>query len=224
MVLHSFLTDAIANRIMTYITSQARIDSVSRKNSRDRFDDGWILCGPPHIRRFFRFQGSDSVSNNNHDCGQVLDEINSMVLKSDAFGRWLKKITGHSLHVKNEIIRHFRSGQDYTVALPCSTQNEGQVCLTLCFVDDFSLDKKRKWSDGDVGGYACYMKPAGEQITTAADVYKSEDDGSVVSIDASFNTLSILAHVDGGCDFVKFISKSAPSDRWDISLNMSRGV
>ena len=65
------------------------------------------------------------------------------------------------------------------------------------------------------------MTPCEERNAAVAEVYEAEDDASVLSVDPSFNTLSITDCAGGGYDFVKFISTSAPSDSWDISLNMS---
>jgi prolyl 3-hydroxylase /prolyl 3,4-dihydroxylase len=90
----------------------------------------------------------------------------------------------------------------------------------------------------NVGGYEVYMAAdeeeeepennAGEASHTGAGqrrkadpaVYKTtsgdEDDGVLFSMPASWNTLSIVLRDQGLLRFVKYISKSAKGDKWDI--------
>jgi Rps23 Pro-64 3,4-dihydroxylase Tpa1-like proline 4-hydroxylase len=90
----------------------------------------------------------------------------------------------------------------------------------------------------NVGGYEVYMavdddeddneNVAGESSNTGAGqrrkadpaVYKArsgdEDDGVVFSMPASWNTLSIVLRDQGLLRFVKYVSKSAKGDKWDI--------
>jgi hypothetical protein len=92
--------------------------------------------------------------------------------------------------------------------------------MILCFVDDFDVQKKQIWSDGEVGGYVCHLKSASfNDAKTPAEVYKNEDEEKVVSIDAAFNTLSLIKQEYKDFNFVKFISKAAPSCRWDIVID-----
>lgn len=52
-------------------------------------------------------------------------------------------------------------------------------------------------------------------------IYKAsaedEDDGVLFSMPASWNTLSVVLRDSGVLKFVKYVSESAPGDRWDIS-------
>jgi hypothetical protein len=223
MILHSFLKDEIVFAIKSAISAKAQRQSNQKHEHSDGFDAGWILCGPPHVRRFFRFQGSSdpNIDGESGNIGGYLAKINESVFKSKAFGRWLTTVTAQQVRLRSEIIRRFRPGLDYTVALPYSRHCDDKFSLTLSFVDDFETASKALWSSGDVGGYMCHMSPTEDQLATVAEVYTTEDDASVLSVDASFNTLSIVECAGGGYDFVKFLSASAPSDRWDISLNMS---
>jgi hypothetical protein len=100
--------------------------------------------------------------------------------------------------------------------------------------------------DPQVGGYEVYMAADDEEEEaeegggeaeqgpsgtgagnrgkkTKADpaIYKAsaedEDDGVLFSMPASWNTLSIVLRDSGLLKFVKYVSESAPGDRWDIS-------
>lgn len=90
----------------------------------------------------------------------------------------------------------------------------------------------------NVGGYEVYMAEdegqgddeeevvesshtgAGQRRKADPAVYKSsskdEDDGVVFSMPASWNTLSIVLRDGGLLRFVKYVSKSATGDKWDI--------
>jgi len=223
MILHSFLKDDVVHAIKSAILSERQKRASLRHSHSDGFDAGWVLCGPPHVRRFFRFQGSSGTNTQGEsaDLGNYLTKISEYLFKSKAFGHWLTKVVTRQVGLGEGTIRRFRSGLDYTVALPYSRHYDNQISLTLCFVDDFDIASKHLWSSGDVGGYTCHMTPCEERNAAVAEVYEAEDDASVLSVDPSFNTLSIIDCAGGGYDFVKFLSTSAPSDRWDISLNMS---
>jgi Rps23 Pro-64 3,4-dihydroxylase Tpa1-like proline 4-hydroxylase len=56
-------------------------------------------------------------------------------------------------------------------------------------------------------------------------IYKStaedEDDGVLFSMPASWNTLSVVLRDSGLLKFVKYVSESAPGDRWDVSALFS---
>lgn len=86
-----------------------------------------------------------------------------------------------------------------------------------------------------MGGYEVYMAGdddegeveikasntgAGQRRKADPAVYRTaadeEDDGVLFSMPASWNTMSIVLRDQGVLRFVKYVSKSAPGDRWDV--------
>jgi len=86
------------------------------------------------------------------------------------------------------------------------------------------------WESGDVGGFECYIAAEDEDLDDdndgegdakmkeADDEYNSEDESELLSVSACNNTLSIVFRDPGTMRFVKYVSSSAPSSRWDISM------
>ncbi|KAK0103360.1 hypothetical protein ONS95_005386 [Cadophora gregata] len=79
--------------------------------------------------------------------------------------------------------------------------------------------------EDDVGGHEVYMAGDDDDDEDAA-VYKtsdeSEDDNVLFTMPASWNKLSIVLRDSGVLKFVKYVSKNAKGDRWDV--NASFGV
>lgn len=72
----------------------------------------------------------------------------------------------------------------------------------------------------DVGGHLVFMAGDDEDDEDAA-IYKAageeEDDGVLFTMPASWNKMSIVLRDSGVLKFVKYVSKNAKGDRWDIS-------
>lgn len=72
----------------------------------------------------------------------------------------------------------------------------------------------------DVGGHEVYMAGDDEEDDDAA-VYKTateeEDDNVLFTMPASWNKMSIVLRDSGVLKFVKYVSKSAKGDRWDVT-------
>lgn len=73
----------------------------------------------------------------------------------------------------------------------------------------------------DVGGHEVYMAGDDEEGNGDAAVYKSssdaDEDNVLFTMPASWNKMSIVLRDSGVLKFVKYVSKSAKGDRWDIS-------
>lgn len=72
--------------------------------------------------------------------------------------------------------------------------------------------------EDDVGGHEAYL--AGDDEEDDAAVYKAsqdDDDNVLFTMPASWNKMSIVLRDSGVLKFVKYVSKSARGDRWDIS-------
>ncbi|QSZ34519.1 hypothetical protein DSL72_006113 [Monilinia vaccinii-corymbosi] len=74
--------------------------------------------------------------------------------------------------------------------------------------------------DDDVGGHLVFMAGDDGNDEDAA-IYKAageeEDDGVLFTMPASWNKMSIVLRDSGVLKFVKYVSKNAKGDRWDIS-------
>ncbi|KAH7397936.1 Oxoglutarate and iron-dependent oxygenase degradation C-term-domain-containing protein [Cadophora sp. MPI-SDFR-AT-0126] len=87
------------------------------------------------------------------------------------------------------------------------------------------LEEPEEEEEDDVGGHEVYTAGDDDDDEDAA-VYKTssdaEDDNVLFTMPASWNKLSIVLRDSGVLKFVKYVSKNAKGDRWDI--NASFGV
>ena len=114
---------------------------------------------------------------------------------------------------------------------------EGKVAESSATGGDEKSEQWYLWNSGEVGGFECYVEAEDEAEKDDDDddddaVYQranvdgdvspdqAEDDekgGTLVSVQASFNTLSLVVRDQGVMRFVKYVSASAPGSRWDIT-------
>jgi hypothetical protein len=75
--------------------------------------------------------------------------------------------------------------------------------------------------EDDTGGHEVYMAGDDEDDNEDAAIYKAtsdaEDDNVLFTMPASWNKMSIVLRDSGVLKFVKYVSKNAKGDRWDIS-------
>lgn len=221
ILLRDFLSERVAMKVKERLKSQQH----DRRSSTD-FDRRWVLCGPPHVRRYLRYKASAAHSEpraERDDLTATLNAIKSNVFESSSFERWLSTIFGSNLWIMKEETRCFRPGWDYTVAIQQTNERARQISMNICFVDDFDERKRSAWSSGEVGGYVCHVSATGKS-QGPAEVYDAEDDDGVLSVNAEFNSLSFVECGSNTFEFVKYVSNSAPSPRWDISVDIARGI
>ena len=192
-------------------------------DSEESRNKEWILCGPPHVRRFVRFDSlhvRNDDSKKNTSFVEWLVTVRRDIVLSDPFARWMSCIVDGQLGLLDDMIRRFRRGSDYTVAIQNPDEDGNRITATLCFVNDFTPTSRIDWSNGEVGGYVCHMRSSvGDKVSTPAEVYQQEDEEAILSIDASFNSLSLVLQGRDEFNFVKYVARAAPSSRWDIILN-----
>lgn len=188
----------------------------------------WKLVGPAHKQRFLEY---DCDSNENNDsCGAKLSFLKEHVFQSAQFSRLLNCYTslGFLQGVKGKV-RRFRPGLDYTVAHYGILTRAAVLDATLCFVrgsgkqilgSDEDDEDDILWQSDDTGGFECYIEADEDdnEGAEAADEYDDDDDTKLLSVSASFNTLSLVFRDPGTMRFVKYVGSRAPSSRWDISL------
>ncbi|PMD56379.1 uncharacterized protein K444DRAFT_536292 [Hyaloscypha bicolor E] len=74
--------------------------------------------------------------------------------------------------------------------------------------------------EDDVGGHEVYMAGDDEEDNEDAAIYKTSDadeDNVLFAMPASWNTMSIVLRDSGALKFVKYVSRNAKGDRWDVS-------
>ncbi|KAL1888012.1 putative component of NuA3 histone acetyltransferase complex [Ceratocystis pirilliformis] len=169
-------------------------------------------------------------------------ELLDVFLCSRQFHRWLQLVTGTMLKSQHVIARRFRRGLDYTLATGYEGKPRLEVNLGFTPTPGWGADEDEGGEDGgqdmdvsgessktkqageedeekpDIGGHEVYM--AGDDDTDAdAAVYKSssEDDNILFFQPAAWNNMSIVLRDGGALKFVKYVSRSAKGDRWDIS-------
>lgn len=79
---------------------------------------------------------------------------------------------------------------------------------------------EEKEPEDDVGGQEVYMAGDDEEADGDAAIYKAtedEDDNILFTMPASWNKMSIVLRDSGVLKFVKYVSKNAKGDRWDVS-------
>lgn len=81
--------------------------------------------------------------------------------------------------------------------------------------------KEDKTEEDDVGGHEVYMAGDDEEDNEDAAIYKTssdaDDDNVLFTMPASWNKMSIVLRDSGVLKFVKYVSRSAKGDRWDVS-------
>ncbi|KAI8989494.1 Oxoglutarate and iron-dependent oxygenase degradation C-term-domain-containing protein [Pilobolus umbonatus] len=165
--------------------------------------DGWGVQGPPHKSRFMVL---DTEKNQEDILGCLKRQF-----ESESFRLWLYSITQLLPVGYRGDARRFRPGHDYTLATT-NTRGQGVLDATFCHVN-----KPQFWSDGDVGGYECYMAPHEGEEDPAT--YKAADeDGALLTLPAGYNELSLVLRDEGVMRFIKYVSAKAPGSRWDVSF------
>uniref|UniRef100_A0A7R9WT35 Oxoglutarate/iron-dependent oxygenase C-terminal degradation domain-containing protein n=1 Tax=Craspedostauros australis TaxID=1486917 RepID=A0A7R9WT35_9STRA len=151
-------------------------------------------------------------------------------MESKQLARFFKRVTSlHCESIQTSKIRRFRPGLDYTVAHYGLLVDKPVLDATVCFVNDDNGDDKQAWESGDVGGFECYIAAddedekegaakGTEQQHGPADEYNEDDDTQLLSVSPSNNTLNLVYRDPGTLRFVKYVSHSAPSSRYDISM------
>ncbi|KAI2363545.1 putative component of NuA3 histone acetyltransferase complex, partial [Ophidiomyces ophidiicola] len=216
--LERIFSDKFASRIRTYIESQEKEALPTASDEIEKQTD-WKVSRPPHKHRYLYQQPRLSVDDQEKT---PIQEIVEVLLPSKAFKKWLMKATD---------LDDFEDEAD-------SDSEEDK---------NGTSSKPKKEDDGpSVGGYEIYMAAedddeegdddaaAAEKVPsstgtkskikkTKADpaIYRSaadnEDDGILFSMGAGWNRMSVVLRDRGALKFVKYVSRSAKGDRWDVT-------
>jgi len=189
--------------------------------------DGWEVIGPPHLRRYLRYEGEASAEDGqaapgaaHSRLGRQLAQLSGQLFGSLAFRRWLRACTRLEPRSAGKAeVRRFRPGLDYTVAAQADHIAPGfaDLDVTLILVPVGTEDQ---WGSEEIGGFESYLAADDDKNETveAQEVYRgTEDEGPLVNVPAAPNTLSLVMRDAQTLRFVKYVSRDAPSSRVDIS-------
>ena len=269
LCLENFLSANFANSVRDYIERQ---EKVSLPTNAGELENGrvWTVARPPHKHRFL-FQGPNASGKESSPLQDLLQDL----FPSTAFRKWLSLLTGHQIVSHDAIVRRFRRGQDYTLAMGYEEDNPRiELCLGITPTTGWSgdetvesensthgeshtngkqvaKDKAPEDVDSGVGGYLAYMAgdndaldeeagsdhgvevpldmSTGARSTRATNPKKAEqdpaiyqasgddeDDGVLFSMPAGWNRMGIVLRDKGTMRFVKYVSRMAKGDRWDV--------
>ncbi len=209
------------------------------------FGRGWEPVGPPHKQRYMRFttRGGDGGGGGEGEgdaaalcsAGVLLAAVRDELFASPRFAAYLEALTGQPLATVRGECRRFRPGLDYTLAHYGLLCPEPRLDASLCCaVAGATKRQARKWASGDVGGFLCYINAdLGQEGADAAESYQvrrkkkavgqqqqqeaeGEEKEDVLSVFAASNALSLVLRRPDAMRFVKYVSASAPSSRWDV--------
>lgn len=247
-VLTGFLRPEIASRVLGDLHEVDAADGFSAKKEepvplyRAGASDGWVLVGPPHLRRYLRFQsggssGSDALAlaeeaagpekTPHRRLGADLAKLSRGLFGSEAFQRWLQACTRLTPKSSSGIeVRRFRPGLDYTVAARAVTSKEedAELDATLTFAaDDAEGPVADVWAAEEVGGFESYLAADEEEETAEAqEVYRgAESEGPLVNLRPIPNALCLVMRDAKTLRFIKYLSRDAPSSRVDVACSFS---
>ncbi|EEH57846.1 uncharacterized protein MICPUCDRAFT_2294, partial [Micromonas pusilla CCMP1545] len=227
--MREFLKPELANAIRAATRAEDARDALGRGAIPARtagVGKGWRAIGPTHKQRFLRFDDDDDDAGapDEAGAGALLRKLRADVFASEAFARLLTALTGWRPTAHKGDVRRFRPGLDYTVAHHGILTVDPRLDATLCVVDDEGEDDAQAWDFGECGGFECYIAADESGVASAAataEVYKAaeeDDEDELLSVSATFNTLSLVARDEGLMRFVKYVSHLAPSSRWDLAM------
>ncbi|RHY19299.1 hypothetical protein DYB25_006712 [Aphanomyces astaci] len=157
--------------------------------------------------------------------GRLLAHVQTALVQSPAFVKWLSLATGVSPTGSRSEVRRLRPGLDYTLAHQATTSSPPIILdAVLCFCDDVSQegDDEAPWS---ASGFECYMRAVADGVGDVAaaafngeDSTDEDDDAAPVQIGAQNNTLSLVVRDTSTMKFVKFVSCRERGSRWDVNV------
>ncbi|PBP21569.1 2-oxoglutarate and Fe(II) dioxygenase domain containing protein 1 [Diplocarpon rosae] len=207
VTLDGLLSKKFSARVREYIEAQEA--TLLPKGSIEIEKGPWRVAKPPHKHRYLYLQPFDSSTVDKASLEDPIKELIEVFLSSRQFRQWLELATQGEIQNYNILARRFRRGLDYALA----TSHEGEPRIEIIL----GLTPTPGWDD--VGGYEVYM--AGDEDDDAdAAIFKAstgeEDDNILFTMPAAWNKMSIVLRDGGVLKFVKYVSKNAKGDRWDV--------
>jgi hypothetical protein len=221
----------------THTDKEQKIGRARLPNYKSGYAPGWQAIGPPHMRRYLRFEGDPASSRAGKGgvgggVGALMKRIQVELMQSPAFANLLARLTGMVCLSSKGETRRFRAGLDYTVATYGSMSEVSRLNTVWCLVDDvddpedtegerLTADEKiAMWAQGEIGGFECYIEAEEDAVAEASDVFRmDDDDGPLLQVLARSNTLSIVLQDQRVMRFVKYVGGGAPSSRFDVTVD-----
>ena len=226
VLLADILKPEIANRFKELVLEKDKTDLLGKgkiSNHKSGEKNGWKCHGPPNLQRYLILQDCSFTPETLHKdmlltCTlEHLFAIVNDMFQSLSFQKYLALLTnlGSEFAQLKTKVRRFRPGLDYTLAL-----SNPQALLHV----QLGLSPTHPaWNDGSVGGYSSYLLPPDPDQDAAVyttHVPNHDDDGLLLTLPASFNTLSLVFRDKEVLEFVKYVSAASPFSRWDLDMEI----
>ncbi|KAK5990753.1 Prolyl 3,4-dihydroxylase ofd1 [Cladobotryum mycophilum] len=239
ITLADVLSKKFSKRLKEYIAAQEK-ESLPEDSPAIEKSTAWKVSKPPHKHRYLYQHPTPADDLRTSQEESPITELLDILLPSRQFRNWLQVATGCTIESHDILARRFRRGQDYTLA----TGHDGKARLELNLgitptsgwgdADDEEAEpeKETKSKKGkgkakavkeekepeEVGGHEVYMA-GDDDINEDAAIYKSsgDDDNILFFQAAAWNKMTLVLRDSGALKFVKYVSKKARGDRWDIS-------
>ncbi|POR36533.1 Prolyl 3,4-dihydroxylase ofd1 [Tolypocladium paradoxum] len=244
ITLANILSKKFAQRLKDYVVAQEK-QALPEDSTAIEEKSAWMVARPPHKHRYLYQHPSAPDQLRTSQEESPITELLDILLPSRQFRNWLQVATNCAVESSDVMARRFRRGHDYTLATGHDGKPRLELNLGITPTsgwgdddDDAGPKKKSKTNgkgkgkarararaeepakdeDDEVGGDEVYMAGDDDANEDAA-VYKSSDDDDNILFfqAAAWNKLTIVLRDSGTLKFVKYVSRRAKGDRWDIS-------
>ncbi|KAH8179896.1 oxoglutarate and iron-dependent oxygenase degradation c-term domain-containing protein [Sarocladium implicatum] len=247
ITLADILSKKFSAKLKAYIEGEEK-KPLLEKSSKIEKDTAWRVAKPPHKHRFLYQQPSGPDELRTSQDESPITELLDNFLPSRQFRHWLQVATGCTVESSDIMARRFRKGMDYTLATghegkPRIELNIG-LTPTTGWGDEADEEEEEEEAEEasskskgkgkgkakaveeapkeveEVGGHEVYMAGEDDADEDAA-IYKSsgDDDNILFFQAAAWNKMVIVLRDSGTLKFVKYVSKNAKGDRWDIAAS-----
>lgn len=246
ITLADFLSKKFSKRLKDYVEAQDK-EHLSDDSAAIEKSTSWRVSKPPHKQRYLyqRPNGPDQLRTTQEE--NPLTDLLDNFLPSRQFRHWLQMATSSTVESHDILARRFRPGKDYTLATGHEGKPRLEFNLGITPSSGWGEDedeeeeeeesekpkskgkKSKSKSKGkakeeepaepeDVGGIEVFMASGDDDKEDAA-IYKSapDDDNILFFQGAAWNKLTLVLRDSGILKFVKYVSRKAKGDRWDIS-------
>ncbi|KAF9231898.1 nuclear protein [Melanogaster broomeanus] len=225
--LHHFLSNELVMELEPSLLDTDAADGLDGSTRRGRVpphsagvSGSWTAQGPPHKWRYCTLSSQPAET--------ATPAERNELFPSAAFRAWLSILTRLIPLTYSAEARRFRPGMDYTLA----TSEDGDSRLDVRARADAPTDDEEpaSWQSGEWGGWeeddpAVYRSGSSQKSATEAEEHDSDDeDGTLLTVQPSFNTLLLVLRDEGVLRFVKYVSAAAPGSRWDVCGEFEVGM
>ncbi|EMR08539.1 hypothetical protein PNEG_03020 [Pneumocystis murina B123] len=186
--LPNFLESTLSNHIKNWILDIEKSSSIQTLLD---ISPPWKLAKPLHKHRYLYIDSPDSSFDS------PLISLLQNLFNHPSFHQWIHFCTTLIPSTFSALIRRFRPGLDYTLAIPHTSLSP---ILDLIL----SLTPSGHWDHGKNGGYHLYMTPP------------TPIHSILFNSNPSWNTFHFILRDSGVLHFIKYLSLYSQASRWDI--------